>query len=143
MSAIRAEYFLDTNIFVYRFHTEAPAKAQRAEELITVALDSGRGVTSYQVAQEFCNVALRGRPSPIRPADVARFLDSDVEPLVRVESSVKLLLGGLRLHERFRLSWYDALIVAAAQEAHCRILYSEDFQHGQQFDSVRVVDPFR
>lgn len=54
-----------------------------------------------------------------------------------------LVHDGLRLQERHRLSWYDALIVAAAQQARCTVLYSEDLQHGAEYNGLRVVDPFR
>jgi predicted nucleic acid-binding protein len=54
-----------------------------------------------------------------------------------------MVSDAIRLQEHYRLSWYDGLIVAAAQQAGCDILYSEDLQHGQQFGTVTVRDPFR
>lgn len=136
-------YFLDTNLFVYRFDASAPHKAERARELIAEALTSGRGVVSYQVTQEFCNVVLRRVAAPLSAAGVQKYVREIMARLPAVQSSLELLEEGLRIYQRYRLSWYDALIVAAAQEAGCAILYSEGFQHGSQFEGVRVVDPFR
>jgi predicted nucleic acid-binding protein len=63
--------------------------------------------------------------------------------MLAVQSSQALLADGLRLHERYRLSWYDSLIIAAALEAECGVLYSEDLQHGQTFGHLRIDNPFR
>lgn len=101
----------------------------------------GEGVISLQVAQEFCSAALRGKPRPLRPEDVARIL-TEIAPLLRVEPSLQLLQAGLSVYQRHRTSWYDALIVAAAQLAGCTVLYSEDLQHGQQFERLCVENPF-
>jgi predicted nucleic acid-binding protein len=60
-----------------------------------------------------------------------------------VPSSFALVSDAIRIQERYRLSWYDSLIVSAAQHAGCTVLYSEDLQHGQQFGAVTVQDPFR
>lgn len=141
MPAIR--FFLDTNVLLYQFDATAPRKARRADELVELALRAGIGFISHQVAQEFCNGILCSIPSPLSPAGAEKYLAEVLAPLIAVESSLDLLRSGLRLYERYRLAWYDALIVAAAQQARCSILYSEDFQHGQHFDSVRVINPFR
>ena len=57
--------------------------------------------------------------------------------------SIALVSDAIRIQERYRLDWYDSLIVCTAQQAGCRTLYSEDLQYGQQFGSVTVRDPFR
>ncbi len=136
-------FFLDTNVFVYCFEPSEPVKASLARNLVALAAASGQGVISYQVAQEFCNLALRKAQSPLRVSNAREYVRDVLGQLNVVQSSLELLDEGLRLYERYRLSWYDALIVAAAQQARCAILYSEDFQHGAQFEGVRVVDPFR
>jgi len=63
-------------------------------------------------------------------------------PLLAIHSSQALYGEALRLSGRYRLSWYDSLILAAAIEGQCSVLYSEDFQHGQQFEDLRVENPF-
>ena len=135
-------FFLDTNIFVYSFDRSAPKKALRAAQLIRQALTTGDGVVSYQVAQEFFNVALRRFDQAMSGAEAEQYLATVFRPLIAVQSSPALLGEALRLNATHRLSWYDSLIVAAAIEASCSVLYSEDLQRGGKFGSLRVENPF-
>jgi len=137
-----ARFFLDTNIFVYAFDRDAKQKAAKANKLIREALASQAGVTSYQVVQEFFNVALRRFASPMSGSDAENYLGTVFRPLVAVHSSLGLYSEALRLHKERRLSWFDSLIVSAAMQARCDVLYTEDLQHGQSFGGVRVVNPF-
>ncbi len=135
-------FFLDTNIFVYSFDQSVPRKTGEANRLIHKALTTGKGVISYQVVQEFFNVAYRRFPEPMHLEQSEQFLSSVLRPLWAVYSSPALCLRALQILERFHVQWYDALIVASAQEAKCEILYSEDFQNGQRFDDLEVRNPF-
>lgn len=135
--------FLDTNIFVYAADESDLRRARRAQKLIADAAGNGSGVCSYQVIQEFVNVVLRRFSKPMALAEIERFLAAVFQPLTIVHSSFALFSGALRIQTRYRLSWYDALIVAAAIESDCALLYSEDLQHGQRFGSTTVTNPFR
>jgi predicted nucleic acid-binding protein len=135
-------FFLDTNIFVYSFDQSAPAKSQRAVQLIREALTTQKGVISYQVAQEFFNVALRRFAQPMKTADAEQYLSAVFRPLLAVHSSQALYTEALYLHAQSGLSWYDALIVAGAIQAHCDLLYTEDLQHGQRFGTLCITNPF-
>jgi len=135
--------FLDTNIFVYAYDARDPHKQQRANQLIRDSLQNGLGVISYQVIHEFFNVALVKNPVRMSPGDAWRYLDAVFRRMGNVASSAELVADAIGLHERQQLSWYDSLIVAAALQAQCSILYSEDFQHGRAFGQLRVEDPFR
>ena len=135
-------FFLDTNIFVYSFDQSTPEKTEEANRLIHQALTTGKGVISYQVVQEFINVAYRRFPEPMHLEQAEQFLSSVLRPLWAVYSSPSLCLRALQILERFRVQWYDALIVASALEAKCGILYSEDFQNGQKFDDLEIRNPF-
>ena len=135
-------FFLDTNILVYSFDRVATRKAEQADHLISRAFVTGKGVISYQVVQEFFNVAFRRFPEPMHLEQAEQFLSTVLRPLCVVNSSPALFHKGLRFLDRFRLQWYDALIVAGALEAKCGILYSEDFQTGQRFDDLEVRNPF-
>jgi predicted nucleic acid-binding protein len=135
-------FFLDTNIFVYSFDQSAPVKAHRAAQLIREALTTQKGVISYQVVQEFFNVALRRFSQPMQAADAEQYLRTVFRPLLGVQSSPALCAEALQLHARSGLSWYDALIVAGAMQARCDLLYTEDLQHGERFGSIRVINPF-
>jgi predicted nucleic acid-binding protein len=135
-------FFLDTNVFVYSFDQSDPAKAQRAKELIRDALKTQKGVVSYQVVQEFFNVALRRFAQPMQAAEAAEYLNTVFRPLLGVQSSQALYVEALQLHAQSRLSWFDALIVASAIKARCNLLYTEDLQHGQRFGTLQIRNPF-
>jgi len=135
-------FFLDTNIFVYLFDDSAPNKRSVAEELIRRGIGSGKGIVSYQVVQEFLNVASRKFPQPLRGLEAEQFLITTFKPMWAIQSSLALSSSALRLEQEFRFSWYDALIVASALEADCGILFSEDLQHGMKVEHMRIENPF-
>jgi predicted nucleic acid-binding protein len=135
-------FFLDTNIFVYTFDANAPAKSKKATLLIRQAVDTGEGVVSYQVVQEFFDVALRRFTHPMSVAEAEQYLLTVFRPLLAVHSSPALYFEALRISAKNRLGWYDALIVAAALEANCDTLYSEDLQHSREFERLSVLNPF-
>jgi predicted nucleic acid-binding protein len=135
-------FFLDTNIFVYSFDHSAAAKTQIAAQLIRTALTTQKGVISYQVVQEFFNVALRRFSQPMQAADAEQYLSTVFRPLLAVHSSQALYAEALHLQAQSRLSWYDSLIVSSAIQARCDLLFTEDLQHGQRFGSLKVRNPF-
>jgi predicted nucleic acid-binding protein len=135
-------FFLDTNIFVYTFDTKATTKARKAAQLIRRAADSGEGIVSYQVVQEFFNVALRRFSHPMSVAEAEQYLITVFRPLLAVHSSPALFVEALRIAAKHRFAWYDSLIVAAALEGQCETLYSEDLQHGREIEGLRIENPF-
>lgn len=134
-------YFLDTNILVYTFDDGDAAKRDRARGLVADALQ-GRGVISLQVVQEFLNVALRKFKVPMKDDEALTYLDAVLEPLCQVLPDVDLCRESLELRERWQLSWYDSLVLAAALRAGCDTLYSEDLQDGLRVRELTVVNPF-
>jgi predicted nucleic acid-binding protein len=140
---MNARFFLDTNIFFYSFDQTAPQKSARASELIRQAVRSRNGIISYQVVQEFLNVALRRFAYPMTAAEAEQYLTTTLRPLMAVNSSAALYVEALRLSSSYSLSWYDSIVLAAAIEGGAHVLYSEDFQHGQEFGNLRIEDPFR
>jgi predicted nucleic acid-binding protein len=137
-----AKFFLDTNVFIYEDSPAEPAKQAVAMRLIDDAFASGDGIVSFQVVQEFFSVAFRRFQPPMSYAEAERKLAVTFAPLLMVHSSYSLYQRALRLSSRHSLSWYDSLIVAAALQANCRILYTEDLQNGQIFDNLSVQNPF-
>ncbi len=135
-------FFLDTNIFVYSFEPADQRKHQISIDLVTSGVQSGRGVISYQIIQEFFNLALRRFASPMATTQAERYLNEVLQPLLAVHSSQALYAEALHLHGRYQLAWYDSLTVAAAIQANCDVLYSEDLQHGQRFGNTQVKNPF-
>lgn len=134
--------FLDTNIVVYAFDRTSPRKMQVARRLVTEGASSKQAVISYQVVQEFVNVALRRFQVSISPSELEEFLLDALFPMMAISSSAALMIEALRLQTANQLSWYDSLIVAAAIQGRCKVLYSEDLQHGCRFGELVVQNPF-
>lgn len=135
-------WFLDTNVLVYTFDRSAPAKRKRAIELVKQSLVSGSGCVSAQVVNEFFNLALRKFEVPLTPQECQAYLETVLAPLCHVFWSPELVQRALALHDRYQISWYDSLIVAAALHGNCEILYSEDLQDGLRFADLIVRNPF-
>jgi len=140
---MNARSFLDTNVIVYAFDKSSPKKAQIAQALIEDARTDKRSIVSYQVVQEFINVVLRGFRIAITPSDLDSFLFSALFPMTAVSWSPALTVDALRIQAAHRLGWYNSLIVAAALQGKCEVLFSEDLQHGQRFGELAVENPFR
>lgn len=138
-----AEFFLDTNVFVYSFDDQTPGKARRSQELIEQALVEGRGCISWQVVQEFLNVALRKWERPMSMDSAGVYLQQTLAPLCRILPSPRLWDDALHLHQSAQFSWYDALIVAAACECGAEVLYSEDLQDGRRVAGMTIRNPYR
>ena len=135
-------FFLDTNVFVYSFDLAAREKATKAESLIRDALSTSKGVISYQVVQEFFNVAFRRFAKPLSHLEAGQYFGTVLRPMLTIHSSPALYTDALRLKEESRLSWYDSLIVGAAIQGGCARLYSEDLQNGRRFGNLQIVNPF-
>lgn len=134
--------FADTNLLVYLFDADAPAKQQRAREIVGTHWAAGTLVLSTQVLQEFYVSVLHklSRPLPQQEAEGAtrEFALHDV-----VAIDVPMVLRAIGTATRHRLALWDALIVEAAHARGCRVLLSEDLQHGREFGALRVENPFR
>ena len=137
-----AEFFLDTNVFVYTFDASAPAKSARARDLVRTALETGKGVISWQVAQEFLNVALHRFERPLTPRELADYLDEVLAPLCHVHPSPELFRDALAIHTETGFRFYDSLVVAGASAAGVRTLYTEDLQSGREIRGLRIENPF-
>jgi predicted nucleic acid-binding protein len=135
--------FIDTGVFVYLIDDSGDSRKTVAEGLVFAAL-SGKSSAciSFQVVQETLNVFTRLAQPPVTPDDARRFLEQVLEPLWTVMPSTALYQRALSVHARFRYHFYDALIIAAALEAGCRRLLSEDMQAGQAIDSLTIENPF-
>ena len=135
-------YFLDTNILVYSLDPVDPRKAGLAEELVTRGVGSRLGVISYQVVQEFMNVSLRQFRAVMTVTELELYFFKVLLPLMKIPSSSGLFLEALRLQTVNQIAWYDSLIIAAALQGGCKVLYSEDLQHGRRFGDLLVQNPF-
>lgn len=135
------KFFFDTNVLVYLFDADSPGKRKKARALFQKHTAAGDILLSTQVLQEFYAVVTRKLARPLDAAVAAQAVSSFAElPLVQIDS--KLILSAIHRSRNHQLSFWDALIVQAAIEGHASTLYSEDMQHGQMQDSLRVVNPF-
>src|SRR5581483_3061629 len=125
-------YLLDTNILVYCFDASAPAKRKRANQLVKEGIERRSAIISYQVVQEFINVALKRFQPRLEIGDLRQYVSMVLRPMLAVNSSIALLQYGLEIVDRYRIGWYDSLIISAALHAQCEVLYTEDLQHLQR-----------
>lgn len=135
-------YFLDTNIIVYAYESEDLNKQKIAKELIIKGVSNNTASISYQVIQEFVNVATKKFKSPIKWSDCQLFIDRSLSLIWDVNPNKELIYSAINIAERWKYSFYDSLIIAAALEAGCSTLYSEDLQHKQKIYSVQIINPF-
>lgn len=128
--------FIDTNVLIYLASADV-AKAERAESLVA----SG-GTISVQVLNEIANVARR--KMRMSWTETHAFLNVIRGLLLVVPMTVETHEAGLALAERYGLSTYDAMIAAAALQAGCTTLWSEDMRHGVLLENrLRILNPFR
>ena len=128
------KFFLDTNLLVYSFDPIHVNKRDMAR---------GSGCISFQVIQEFLSLATRKFPSLMTPESAKKYLHGVLIPLCAVYANAGIYEETLEIHQRWRYSFDDSLIIAAAIRADCTTLYSEDLQHGQQIWGVTIRNPFR
>lgn len=140
---VETETFIDSNVFVYLFDKTEPGKQNRAKDVVHAALAEGSACISFQVIQETLNVLVGKLKVSVTIEDARDFLMETLVPLWRVMPSEALYAKALEIKERYGFSFYDSLIVAAALDAGCTRLYSEDLQDRQTIDGLRIENPFR
>jgi len=134
---------LDSNILIYSFDSRDLAKQQRAQELVNQALSNQTGIISYQVTQEVLNTARRKFKTALSTDDCQLFLTQVLMPICQVYPCLELYQKALNIHEQLKFSFYDSLVIAAALQAKCQTLYTEDLRHGQIIEStLHIINPF-
>ena len=134
-----ANRFLDTNILLYAYDLDAPAKRAIASAILEEAwLQPSRTAVSVQVLQEFHVNFVRSGHS----VSEATLIVGDFTSWMVIENSLALFQRGLWLQARWQISLWDAMILAAAESSGARELLSEDLNHGQNYGQVCVVNPF-
>jgi len=133
--------FVDTNVLVYAYNQGAGAKHERALKLVEELWQEGNGVVGKQVLQEFYVNVHRKAQQPISPGE-ARSLIADHLTWELIVNDGAAVLEAIDAEGRYQQSFWDALIVVAAQKGGASVIYSEDFNHGQQFGSIQVQNPF-
>ena len=134
--------FVDTNVFVYLFDRDSPAKQSAARQILQTEGLQGRIVLSTQVLQEFYVSVTRKLGQPLSESDGAEAAH-DLCAFDVVEVDKEMVLRSMTLSRAERLSFWDALIVEAAQIRRCDRLLTEDLQDGRRLGSLSITNPFR
>ena len=136
------KYFVDTNILIYAHDSSAGVKHDRARQLIAQLWSTGEGVLSTQVLQELC-VNLRRKLARPLPLDEIRQLVQDYLSWEIVVNTPQSVIQALDIEVRYKISYWDALVLQAAESCGAAIIYSEDLGAGQHYGAVRVVNPLK
>lgn len=134
-----APVFVDTNVLIYALDAADPKKQRAARVWRAELWKARRGRLSFQVLQEFFAKVTQKWPAA---RDPARAEIRDLLAWRPVPLDAAVLERGWKIQDRYRLSFWDALILAAAKAAGCRYLLTEDLHAGQELDGVLVVNPF-
>lgn len=136
-----AKIFIDTNILVYGYDLSAGVKHERSKEIIKDLWNTGAGLISTQVAQEFFVTVTRKIAKPLGTQQ-AREIVRDLLKWKTVIVDGSLILEAIDIHEKYRYSFWDSLIVASAMEGGATTIVSEDLSHKQTIKSVTIHNPF-
>ncbi len=132
--------FLDTNVLVYGYDPTKPRKQRIAQELIRKAL-AGEIVISVQVLAEFAATLLHKVSPAARPEVLISVLDA-LAPITTIPNDSEMVRRALQVRAQYGLHFYDGMIVAAAERAGCKRIWSEDMNPGQQYFGILVENPF-
>jgi predicted nucleic acid-binding protein len=140
MGVIDGLTFVDTNVLIYAEDGGDPARRDVAVRVLGELWESGLGVVSTQVLQEFYNVGTRKLRMPPK---VARTIVAGYAEWPVVETTVQLIVSASVLHERHRFSFWDAMVVEAALLSGATTLLSEDLQDGREIGALTIRNPFQ
>ncbi len=129
--------FIDSNILLYTFDSKDPTK-----QLIAKGISLGSGsIISMQVINEVSNNLLK--KLQLNNTQVKQFVDSCYKRYEVVNLTKNTFLKACDIREKYNISYYDSLIVASSLVSNCNILYSEDMQHNQVIDDLKIINPFK
>ena len=134
--------FIDTNILVSAYDSHEPQRQERAQEILRKGIEVETAVLSAQVLSEFFTVVTRRIPSPLSIQEAGDAL-SLINILPVIEIDLPLVRRAIGIHRDYGITYWDALVVAAAARAECIQIFSEDFNPGQSYSGVVAVNPFR
>ena len=142
MIFIKDKYFLDTNILVYAYDKTDPSKQQKAQDLLKEGLKSEKAVISSQVLSEFYVTLTQKLPQPLsRKEAKAQIVLLSALEVIPVD--VQVIYQAIDYQQRWKVSYWDALILSAAQYGKCSIIYSENFSAAQRYGSLKIHNIFK
>jgi predicted nucleic acid-binding protein len=134
------KYFVDTNILIYAHDRSTGIKHERARRIIEHLWTSGQGVLSTQVLQELC-INLRRKVARPLPVEEIRQLLQDYLSWEIVVNAPEAVIRALEIEVHYKTSFWDALILQAAEQSGAAMLYSENLATGQSYGLIQVVNP--
>ncbi len=134
--------FIDTNVLVYAYDNSAGFKHEKARDLLVELWDSGSGVLSIQVLQEFYITVTKKIPKPL-DIDIVADIIKDLLKWDLIINDGETILEAIKLQKRYMYSFWDSMIIEAAVKRGCAVLYSEDLSHGQVIEGVEIKNPFK
>lgn len=137
----KEKVFFDTNILVYAHDSDSPEKQATSRALLFQSLREGTGVISPQVLSEFFVTVTQKVAQPLTE-ERARKEIVLLSTIASIDLDATLVIRAIEMKKRWQLSYWDALILAAAERAACNIVYSEDLSDGQTYGQVRVANPY-
>ncbi|MBW2000385.1 MAG: PIN domain-containing protein [Deltaproteobacteria bacterium] len=137
-----AKAFLDTNILVYAYDEYDPRKQKTAQKLLTGGIEQENVVLSVQVLGEFFNVVTRHIRQPMSP-DEAQDIIATLSILSIQDIDLTMVNRAIDTHKMYGISYWDSLIIAAAERAQCTSILSEDLNDGQTYHGIQVSNPFK
>ena len=133
--------FIDSNILIYMYDTSVPQKQRVAAELVTSLTENGNGILSVQVLGEFSFNVTRRLTNPLSIEQATAAFDR-LQELPTLEIDMPMVRRAISTHSRYGTTYWDSLIIAAAERAGCSAILSEDFNTGQSYHGILAVNPF-
>ena len=141
MSARPQREFVDANVLVYAFDSSAARKQHATQQLLERLWESGTGCVSIQVLQEFFVTITKKVPKPL-PVDDAKARIREFAAWTVFAPKADDIVGAIDLHTQAKIGFWDAMVVLAAAESECDVLWTEDLNDGQLLRGVRIRNPF-
>lgn len=137
-----AHQFVDSNVLVYAYDLAQDEKHEQAKALLLSLWESGLGCVSIQVLQEFFVNVTRKSDFPLLPEQAAQVIHDFSDWTVH-RPGIKDVISAIELHQRYQISFWDAMILQSARQCGCGTLWSEDLSDSQDYGGVKVVNPFK
>lgn len=133
--------FVDTNVIIYAYDISGGYKREAAREIMADLWDSGSGVLSTQVLQEFFVSVTQKIPAPIG-TELAKGIVTDFLKWDVVINDGESILNAIEIHKKYKYSFWDSMIIEAAVKGGCSVLLTEDLSAGQRINGVEIKNPF-
>ena len=134
-------FFIDANVLVYASDRSEPIKRSIARRLLADLVKNGNGVLSVQVLGEYFSIVTRRIPNPLSVGEATSVIDQ-MESLEVLNIDIAMVRRAIATHSRYGTTYWDSLIIAAAERADCSAILSEDFNSGQSYHGILAVNPF-